>query len=113
MLIKLHQPLLSRFSLRVHTINLHTMTAASHMETPVPAVSDFHGLCVETVVPAAYDKFGPAFMITRYLTFEGAPCELVLGRKILNGYGIPYVTAIRGDLDAFGPAASARICPAW
>jgi hypothetical protein len=43
------------------------VTTARDMKTPVPAVSDFHRLRVQTVVPAPNNELDPAFVIAGYL----------------------------------------------
>lgn len=70
-------------------------------------MSNFHGLRVQTIVPAANNEFGPAFVVAGDFSGEGTPGELMLGGEILDGHGVPYVAAVGGDFYAFGPAAPA------
>lgn len=94
MLIKLLQSLPRSLSTRIHAIDLDVVTTARHMETPVPAVSDFHRLSVETVVPAPNNELDPAFVVTRHFARESTPGELVLRGEVLDRYGIPYISAV-------------------
>jgi hypothetical protein len=113
MLIKLRQPLPRSLLLCIHAVDFNTMATTRDMKTPVPTVSDFHWLCIETIVPAAHDELGPAFVIAGDFTFVGAPGVFVLGREILYRHGIPHVTTIGGDFNTFGPATPTRVSPAW
>lgn len=70
-------------------------------------MSDLHGLCVQTIVPAANNELGPSFVVAGDFAGEGAPGEFVLGGEVLDGDGVPYVAAVGGDFYTFGPAASA------
>lgn len=107
MLIKLPQSLPRSLPLRIHTVYLDSMTAASHMQAPIPTMPNLHWLGVQTIVPTADNELGPAFVVAGDFTGKGAPGEFVLGREVLDGDGVPYVAAIGGDFDTFGPAASA------
>lgn len=106
MLLKLLQPLSRLGSARIHAVNLDPMTTARDMQTPVPTVSNRHGLRVETVIPAADNEFGPAFVVAWDGRGEGAPGELVFLGEVLDWDWIPDVAAIRGYFDTFGPAAT-------
>lgn len=94
MLIKQLQSLPRRLSTRIHAVNLDVVTTARHMETPVPAVSDFHRLRVETVVPAANNELDPALVVTRHLARESTPGEFMLRGEVLDRYGIPYISTV-------------------
>lgn len=79
MLIKSPQSLPRSISLRIDTVYLDPMTATSHMQAPIPAMSNFHGLRVQTIVPAANNEFGPAFVVAGDFSGEGTPGEFMLG----------------------------------
>jgi hypothetical protein len=70
------------------------VTAACDMKTPVPAVSDFHRLRVETVVPAPNNELDPTFVIAGHLARECTPSKFVLRGEVLDRHGIPYISAV-------------------